>query len=66
MISNQLFASLTHDDVLAEVQSRGWVLEYATEAFRNDREIVLAAVSQNSRALRFASDALKNDREIVH
>ena len=29
--------------VLAQVQKRGWTLQYASEALKDDREIVLAA-----------------------
>ena len=52
-------------EVLAAVTQHGWALYHASEALKNDREIVLAAVTQHGRALEFASEALKDDREIV-
>ncbi|MBF8263256.1 MAG: hypothetical protein HW387_921 [Parachlamydiales bacterium] len=39
--------------------------QYASEALKNNREIVLVAVQQNGMALQYASEALKNNREIV-
>ena len=41
----------------------GCALEYASEALRNDREIVLAAVAKYMRAFQYASKALRADRE---
>merc|ERR1719326_466034 len=38
---------------------------FATEAVRDDHEIVLRAVQQNPHALRFASQALRGDQQIV-
>ena len=40
-------------------------LEHASDALKDDREIVLEAVKQNWLALEYASAALKDDREIV-
>jgi len=40
-------------------------LEHASDALRNDRQLVLEAVRQNGLALEYASDALRNDREVV-
>ena len=42
----------------------GCALEYASEALRNDREIVLAAVAKYMRAFQYASKALRADREL--
>ena len=53
------------NETLVEVKRNGHSLRHASEALKNDREIVLAAVNQTSDALLYASDALKNDREIV-
>ena len=47
------------------VKQSGEALEYASEALKNDREIVLEAVKQNGDALAYAGEDLKNDREIV-
>jgi len=61
--------------VLEAVSHEGWNLQYATDAFKANREIVLAAVSVAARgcgtlserfsSLQHAADALKADREIV-
>ena len=40
-------------------------LRLASDALKDDREIVLEAVKQNGFALQFASAALKYDREIM-
>ena len=40
-------------------------LQYASEAIRDDHEIVLAAVKHNGRILQSASEAMRGDREIV-
>ncbi len=40
-------------------------LQYASEALKNDKEVVLAAIMQYAYALQYASEALKNDKEIV-
>jgi hypothetical protein len=42
-----------------------FILEYASDRIKNDREVILNAVKNNGKILRFASDELKNDREIV-
>ena len=51
----------TKQDVLAAVAQNGWVLEYASETLKNDRDVVLAAVAKNGLALQYASETLKND-----
>lgn len=43
----------------------GLFLSYASDALRNDREIVLAAVRQDGMALSCASPALQNNRDVV-
>ena len=53
------------NETLVDVKRNGFRLKDASEALKNDREIVLAAVNETSGALLYASDALKNDREIV-
>ena len=46
------------------VEKNGFVLEYADEELKKDRDIVLAAVKQHGYALQYA-DLLRKDREIV-
>ena len=43
----------------------GQALKFASEALRNDKEVVLAAVKQNGYALHFASEKLKNNKDFV-
>ena len=43
----------------------GNALYFASDASKNDLEVVMAAVIQNAYALEYASDALKADREVV-
>jgi hypothetical protein len=45
-----------HGDALTAVIHRGSALQFQSDEFRNDREIVLAAVQQNGYALQFAND----------
>lgn len=48
--------------------THGRALNYLSEEFRNDRDIVLSVVNafgQYSSILEFASDALRNDRDLV-
>ena len=51
--------------MLAAVSENGYVLPYATEELKGDREIVLAAVSSKGRALQYATEELRGDRELV-
>ena len=51
--------------VLNAVSKQGALLDFADEAFKDDKEIVLAAISNNPEAVEFASDRLKSDREVV-
>ena len=50
---------------MAVVKSAGYALRYASEALKNDREVVLAAVQKDGEALIYASEVLKNDREVI-
>ena len=44
---------------MAAVRQDGYVLEYAAEPLRADKEVVLKAVRQDSRALRWADEFLR-------
>ena len=47
-------------------QCNGWVLQYASDEMKNDREVVLAAaVQQDVSALKHAGADLKKDKEFV-
>ena len=41
------------------VQTCGTALQYASEALKNDKEVVFAAVQQDGRALQYASEELQ-------
>lgn len=51
--------------MLAAVTQRGCALEYASEALRDDEEVVLAACRQNGMAMQFASIELRDDQSFV-
>ena len=51
--------------MLTAVAQNRYAFRDASEALRNDREVVLAAVKDNWLALRYASQALRNDRALV-
>jgi hypothetical protein len=51
--------------VLAAVEQNGLALEWASDARKNDYDIVLAAVRQDGKALRWASEPLKTNRELI-
>ena len=69
------------ETTLSTVKSDGLLLEYVSEEYRNDREIVLAAIqegmslenewavdpliSEPATPLKFASDSLQDDEEVV-
>ena len=40
-------------------------MEEASDALKNDREVVIAAVTRNGLALEYASNHLKNNKEVV-
>jgi hypothetical protein len=52
-------------EVLKVVLRHGWVLRFASDELKNDKDVVMAAVSNYAASLEFASDELKNDKEIV-
>ena len=60
-LKQQLQKALTYN----AVKQNGWPLKYASDALKNDKEVVLAAVKQNGRALGYASNALKEDKDVV-
>ena len=51
--------------VLAAVKKNGYALQYASEKFKNDKDVILAAVNKNGNALRLASEIFKNDKDVV-
>ena len=54
--------------VMVAVKQCGWLLRYASEELRADREVVLAAASADDcggEALQYASDDLRSDRDVV-
>ncbi len=51
--------------ILAAVTQNGWVLQYAAEEFKADKDIVLAAVTRYASVLEYAAEDLKANREIV-
>ena len=40
-------------------------LRYASEGFRNNRDLVIEAVQENAEALLYAADSFQNDRDLV-
>ena len=50
---------------MVAVAQDGRALRFASDAMKNDKEVVMVAVAQDGRALEYASDALKNDEEVV-
>jgi len=56
---------LLKERTLAAVRQSGWALQGASEAHKDDKDIVLAAVRQNGLALVCASKELQNDKHIV-
>jgi hypothetical protein len=46
---------------LEAVKEYGFALEYASERFRDDKNIVLEAVKEYGKALQYASERLKDD-----
>ena len=52
--------------IIKLIKSEGYfVLLYAGEEHRNDKDIVLEAVRESGYALQFASEELRNDKEVV-
>jgi len=47
--------------VLAAIKNDGKSLEFASESFKNDKELVIAAVKNYGFSLEFASKSLKNN-----
>ena len=61
-------APVPHNNVLLMPTSTIDVLKrfrYASETFRNDRNVVLAGVAQDGHALQYASETLRNDDKVV-
>lgn len=55
----------TKEEVLQAIQIDIWEFKNASEALKNDREIVLAAVAENGSALQYAAGALRSDKKLV-
>ena len=51
--------------VLEAVKEDGWLLKFASDKLRNDRDVVLEAVKQDEYTLLWASNELKNDKEFM-
>lgn len=51
--------------VLAACKQNGHALAVATEALKNDEEIVFAAVEQDGDSLSFAGDTLRNRKDVL-
>ena len=51
--------------MLEAVKQNGYALDYASDALKDDHEIVLEAVKQDGNALKYASVALQNDHEFI-
>ena len=65
MSHDQLAMGDTKEGCLRVVRQNGQRLYYASEEFKNDREVVMAAINQSGFALQHASAALQADRELV-
>lgn len=50
------------DVVMAAVQSAGWALEYASDEFKADKEVIMAAENQEKLAKKKFEDYLKKIR----
>lgn len=53
------------NEALAHVAKKGSLLQYVSDALKNNKKIVVAAVKQDGMALEYASDELKNDRYVL-
>lgn len=51
--------------IIDAIKKHGISLEYASEEFRNKKEVVLAIVMKDGSSLSYASENLKNDKDIV-
>lgn len=66
MLHHELSKNRNNRDVIArQVAIDGLKLIYASDALRDDHELVMIALSNNGFALRYASDRLRNDRDVV-
>jgi len=50
---------------MAAVTQNGFTLQFASEDFREDKEVVMAAVAQDGGALGWVSDELKEDKQFM-
>jgi hypothetical protein len=51
--------------IIDAIMKHGFLLEYASEKFQDNKEVVLAAVLTNGSSLQFASENLRDDLEVV-
>ena len=51
---------------MAACNEDGMALRFASDALKDDREVVMAAIKQNGIAIAWASDALRADREVLN
>ena len=56
---------VARDITLKAIQKKGYALQFATENFKDDKEIVTAAVLQNKNSIKYASKRLQNDPQII-
>ena len=52
-------------DTINNLTQNGNALQYASDEFKNDKELVLAAVTQNGWSLEYLCEELRNDKEVV-
>jgi hypothetical protein len=50
---------------LEAVKNNGSALEFASNGFQNDKEIILEALKKNGAALEFTSKEFQNDKDFV-
>jgi hypothetical protein len=55
----------TKEEAIKLVSKDGYKLEFLSDEFKKNKDVVLAAVLQNGHALKHASDKLKKDKQVV-
>ena len=65
LTSSIYYLAVDRKAVEIAVNYNGLELKFASESFKNDKDIVMTAVKQNGLALQFASQRLKKDPEII-
>ena len=51
--------------MLEAIKIDPWLIEYASDTLKADREVMLEAVRSDGLVLEFASEELKNDPELI-